>query len=51
MQILNAIADPINAMTVSNEGTRIARRTIVARVEARIAMRMISVMYLDDLAE
>ena len=36
MQMLNAIAEPNNAMTVSKDGTRIAIRTIATTVMARV---------------
>lgn len=49
MQMLNAIAEPSNAMTVSKDGTRIARRTMMASVKARMTMRMISLVYPEDL--
>lgn len=40
MHMLNAIAEPINAMTVSNEGTRIARITMRAMVKTRMKALM-----------
>lgn len=40
MQMLNAIAEPINAMIVSKEGTRIAKITITAIVKTRMKALM-----------
>ena len=39
MQMLNAIAEPSSAITMSKEGTRMARRTMRARVRMRIVAR------------
>ena len=41
MQILNAIAEPSNAITVSNDGTKMARRTISRTVKKRVVARKI----------